>query len=128
MTAHGRLPVPAPATVELLKGLAVHGRCGPGERVTPTGAAIVAALATATGSRPDMTLSRVGSGAGGKDFEDCPNILRAFLGHAVSGSETADEIFVVETNIDDSTPEDSATPWNGYWKRGRWMCSLPRSR
>src|SRR6266568_620560 len=62
-TAHGRLPVPAPATAELLLGLSVHVQCGPGERVTPTGAAIVAALATSSGPRPAMTLSRIGSGA-----------------------------------------------------------------
>jgi uncharacterized protein (TIGR00299 family) protein len=104
-TAHGRLPVPAPATAELLQGLAVHGECGPGERVTPTGAAIVAALATATGPRPAMTLTRIGSGAGGKDFDDCPNILRAFLGTAPERSETADNIIVAETNIDDSPAE-----------------------
>ena len=105
MTAHGRLPVPAPATAELLQGLAVHGQCGPGERVTPTGAAIVAALATSTTTRPAMTLDRIGSGAGGKDFDDCPNILRAFLGRGPGQSETADDILVAETNIDDSTPE-----------------------
>lgn len=104
-TAHGRLPVPAPATAELLRGLAVHDQCGPGERVTPTGAAIVAALATASGTRPAMTLARIGSGAGGKDFEDCPNILRAFLCQDPAGSDTADEIIVAETNIDDTTSE-----------------------
>jgi len=104
-TAHGRLPVPAPATAELLQGLAVHGQCGPGERVTPTGAAIVATLASATGQRPAMTLTRIGSGAGGRDFEDCPNILRAFIGQAAAATETIDEIIVAETNIDDSTAE-----------------------
>ena len=73
--------------------------------MTPTGAAIVAALATACGPRPAMTLARIGSGAGAKDFEDCPNILRAFLGQALPDSKTADDIIVAETNIDDSTPE-----------------------
>lgn len=104
-TAHGRLPVPAPATAELLQGLAVHGECGEGERVTPTGAAIVAALAVGTGRRPAMRLERIGSGAGGKDFHDCPNILRAFLGTAEQGQGSGDEVVVAETNIDDSTPE-----------------------
>jgi uncharacterized protein (DUF111 family) len=52
-----------------------------------------------------MTLTRVGSGAGGKDFEDCPNILRAFLGQVPKKTETIDDIIVVETNIDDSTAE-----------------------
>jgi uncharacterized protein (TIGR00299 family) protein len=104
-TAHGRLPVPAPATAELLQGLAVHGECGQGERVTPTGAAIIAALAAGTGHRPAMRLERIGSGAGGKDFSDCPNILRAFLGTAEQEWCSGDGVVVAETNIDDSTPE-----------------------
>jgi len=104
-TAHGRLPVPAPATAELLKGLAVHGECGNGERVTPTGAAVIAALVSGCGARPTMKVDRIGSGAGGKDFFDCPNILRAFLGTTENTAVTSDEIVVVETNIDDSTAE-----------------------
>jgi hypothetical protein len=102
-TAHGRLPVPAPATVELLQGMAVHGGCGEGERVTPTGAAILAALVTGSGTRPDMTFSRVGSGAGSKDFSDCPNILRAFLGSDEAG--TNEEVREVSCNLDDISPE-----------------------
>ena len=104
-TAHGRLPVPAPATAELLQGLPVHGRCGAGERVTPTGAAIVAALVTGFGKQPEMQLDKLGSGAGGKDFPDCPNILRAFLGRNAEKERSDDEVIVVEANIDDSTPE-----------------------
>jgi uncharacterized protein (TIGR00299 family) protein len=104
-TAHGRLPVPAPATAELLKGLPVHGDCGPGERVTPTGAAIVAALASGFGKLPAMSLEKTGCGAGGKDFPDCPNILRVFLGTTVENSGHDDEVIVGEANIDDSTPE-----------------------
>ena len=102
-TAHGRLPVPAPATSELLRGMALHGDCGEGERVTPTGAAILAALATSPGTRPDMTLARVGSGAGGSDFSDRPNILRAFLGTSAVGG--GDEVREVSCNLDDLTPE-----------------------
>jgi len=102
-TAHGLLPVPAPATVELLRGMVVHGNCGDGERVTPTGAAILAALATGSCSRPEMTLARVGSGAGGRDFSDCPNILRAFLGTSAVGG--GDEVREVSCNLDDVTPE-----------------------
>ena len=104
-TAHGRLPVPAPATAELMRGLPLHGECGPGERVTPTGAAIVAALAGRFGRQPAMLLEKIGCGAGGKEFADCPNILRAFLGSSVGKTEHADEVIVVEANIDDSTPE-----------------------
>ncbi len=102
-TSHGRLPVPAPATVELLKGMALHGGCGEGERVTPTGAAILATLTSGSGTRPDMTLLRTGSGAGSKDFSDCPNILRAFLGTSPDGK--GEEVREVSCNLDDVTPE-----------------------
>lgn len=104
-TAHGRLPVPAPATAELVRGLPLHGECGAGERVTPTGAAIVAALAGGFGTQPPMILEKTGCGAGGKDFADCPNILRAFLGRSGETGASADEVVVLEANIDDSTPE-----------------------
>jgi pyridinium-3,5-bisthiocarboxylic acid mononucleotide nickel chelatase len=102
-TAHGCLPVPAPATAELLRGMAVHGDCCEGERVTPTGAAILAALVTCSGTRPDMTLSRIGSGAGSRDFSDCPNILRVFLGTSIVGG--SEEVREVSCNLDDVTPE-----------------------
>jgi PncC family amidohydrolase len=88
-----------------MKGLPLHGGCGSGERVTPTGAAIVAALACGFGSQPAMLLEKTGCGAGGKDFADCPNILRSFLGKSIEQTDHADEVIVVETNIDDSTPE-----------------------
>ena len=103
-TAHGRLPVPAPATAELLKGLVLHNQCGPGERVTPTGAAILAALAEPCGTMPAMTVIKIGHGAGSKDFSDCPNILRGFLGEA---AEQADQETVLELscNLDDVSPE-----------------------
>jgi len=103
-TAHGRLPGPGPATAELLKGLTVHSQCGSGERVTPTGAAILAALAEPVRQMPQMSISLVGHGAGSKDFADCPNILRGFLGEL---SEQPDHEMVVELscNLDDVTPE-----------------------
>ncbi len=102
-TAHGRLPVPAPATAELLKGIPLHNRCGSGERVTPTGAAIVASLGSFSDPSPAMTFCRIGCGAGSKDFDDCPNLLRAFLG----AGDTVDHDQVVEAccNLDDVTPE-----------------------
>ncbi len=103
--AHGRLPVPAPAVADLLQGVPLHGECGPGERVTPTGAAILTALTSKFGQQPAMLLERVGSGAGGRDFPDCPNILRAFLGQSTTGCERSDDVIVAESNIDDSTPE-----------------------
>jgi pyridinium-3,5-bisthiocarboxylic acid mononucleotide nickel chelatase len=103
-TAHGRLPVPAPATAELIRGMPVHFESGPGERVTPTGAAILAALADGFGHPPVMRVEAVGCGAGTKDFDDCPNILRVVMGKT-EVSFPKDEILVVETHIDDMNPE-----------------------
>lgn len=103
-TAHGRLPVPAPATAELLTGLPVHGDSGPGERVTPTGAAIVATLADGFGMPTGMKIDKIGYGAGGKNFADMPNILRAFVA-TVACEGVNGQVIVVEANIDDSTPE-----------------------
>ncbi|MRR55863.1 MAG: nickel pincer cofactor biosynthesis protein LarC [Deltaproteobacteria bacterium] len=103
-TAHGRLPVPAPATAELLRGLPVHAELGAGERVTPTGAAILAALCSGFGAPPPFTVTEVGSGAGDRDFPDTPNILRIMLGEKTA-SLPGDEIRVMESHIDDMNPE-----------------------
>ncbi|MRR57651.1 MAG: nickel pincer cofactor biosynthesis protein LarC [Deltaproteobacteria bacterium] len=103
-TAHGRLPVPAPATAELLRGMPVHGELGAGERVTPTGAAILAALCSGFGTAPSFTVTDVGNGAGDRDFPDTPNILRVMLGEKQSSLPT-DEIRILETHIDDMNPE-----------------------
>jgi len=78
--AHGLMPIPAPATAYLLEGLATQGVGREGELVTPTGAAIVAALATACGPSPAMTVAGVGYGAGDKQFPEHPNLLRLMLG------------------------------------------------
>lgn len=103
-TAHGRLPVPAPATAELVRGLPVHAGITEGERVTPTGAAIISSLASGTGLPPSFTCRAVGCGAGGRDFADVPNILRVFMGER-SGSLACDEVRVVEAHLDDMNPE-----------------------
>jgi uncharacterized protein (TIGR00299 family) protein len=101
---HGLLPLPAPATAELMKGMSTHGAVGPGERVTPTGAAIVAALADSFGAPPEMKIEKIGTGAGGKDFPDIPNVLRVFCGTSNS-AQGSNRMMVIEANIDDATPE-----------------------
>lgn len=100
-TAHGRLPVPAPATAQLMKGLKVTPDTVPGEWVTPTGAAIVAAL-SGNAQLPEMKITAVGYGAGTKECLSRPNLLRAILGETV---QQADTVMVMETHIDDMNPE-----------------------
>jgi uncharacterized protein (TIGR00299 family) protein len=101
---HGTLPIPAPATVELLRGFSVRLGDGQGELVTPTGAAIVAALAEAGKVPPPMSIESVGYGAGTRDLADRPNLLRAILGNEARPC-VQDEMTIIETNIDDSSPE-----------------------
>ena len=102
--SHGRLPVPAPATLALLAEAGAPIAAGPdpdAELVTPTGAAIVAALARF--ERPAMTVERVGYGAGGRDPEGHPNVLRLWLGRALADRPAT--MLLIETNIDDMNPE-----------------------
>ena len=103
-TQHGPLPVPAPATVELLKAYPVRIGDGEGELVTPTGAAIIAALTTPAAPLPPMRIEAVGYGAGTRTLRDRPNVLRLVLGSAGTACAT-DEMTVLETNIDDASPE-----------------------
>jgi uncharacterized protein (TIGR00299 family) protein len=103
-TCHGRLPVPAPATAELLRGLRAHGELGNGERVTPTGAAILASLSTGFERPPAFAVKGVGCGAGRRDYGDAPNVLRIFLG-ATGPCLEEDEIRALETHLDDCNPE-----------------------
>ena len=100
---HGALPLPGPATLELLKGLPVEWIDLDAETVTPTGAAIVASLGNGFGAAPAMTIERVGYGAGAKEFPGRPNLLRLVVGRDEDGGR--EEMLVVETNIDDMSPE-----------------------
>jgi len=102
-TAHGRLPVPAPATVELLRGVPSYGGPLEAELVTPTGATIVTTAAKEFGLMPPMTIKAIGWGAGHKDLSH-PNMLRVFLGEpAVRPREQ--HLSVIQTNIDNMNPE-----------------------
>lgn len=101
---HGPIPIPAPATLELLKGYPVQIGDGEGELTTPTGAAIVAALATPDERPPSMHIEAVGYGAGTRTLPDRPNVLRLVLGTR-RAEPARDEVVVIETNIDDSSPE-----------------------
>ncbi|MDH4267781.1 MAG: nickel pincer cofactor biosynthesis protein LarC [Deltaproteobacteria bacterium] len=101
---HGRLPLPAPATLEVLKGYPLKNVEVEGELVTPTGAAIVATLSSDVTSFPAMTAEKIGYGMGKKDFPDRPNLLRLVLGEATEAYLT-DRVTILEANIDDMNPE-----------------------
>jgi uncharacterized protein (TIGR00299 family) protein len=104
--AHGILPVPAPATLELVKGIPVYATGIQGELLTPTGAAILTTLAKGFGSLPALTIETSGYGAGMANPE-IPNLLRVVIGHTdadISGCE-ADQVAVLETAIDDMNPQ-----------------------
>ncbi len=104
--AHGTLPVPAPATQELLRGVPIYGRDVDAELVTPTGAAILTTLAEEFGAAPPMQVERVGYGAGSRDLP-LPNLLRVSIGTKTEEAEGYEEdvVAVIETNIDDMNPQ-----------------------
>jgi uncharacterized protein (TIGR00299 family) protein len=103
-TEHGVLPVPAPATADLLIGKPVYARGPAMELTTPTGAAIVATLAQSFGPMPQLRISATGYGAGDRDFAENANVLRVILGEA-GGATEATSVSVIEANIDDMTGE-----------------------
>ncbi len=104
-TAHGVLPVPAPATVLLLKGVPFQGSEIPFELVTPTGAALMAQWADAFGPMPSMTVESVGYGSGTRDVPGRANVLRALVGEAAEALKGGEPILILETDIDDMNPE-----------------------
>ena len=106
--AHGTFPVPAPATVELLKDAPVYSSGIEAELVTPTGAAIAKTLATRFGAFPEMKIEKSAYGAGSRDFPGHPNVLRIVIGEALPalGAKTQSEtISVLEANLDDLNPQ-----------------------
>lgn len=104
--AHGILPVPAPATLELVKGLPVYATAVQGELLTPTGAAILTTLSKGFGPLPELTIENSGYGAGMAN-PDIPNLLRIVIGQADAGLTgcEADQVAVLETAIDDMNPQ-----------------------
>ncbi len=103
-TSHGLLPVPAPATAELLTGIPLYQSTTQFELTTPTGAAIISTLGSSFGSMPPMKIERTAYGAGDRDFPGHPNVLRIMIGDPVAGYDE-DTSVVIETNIDDMNPQ-----------------------
>jgi len=108
---HGSLPVPAPATAELLKDIPIYSSGVEGELVTPTGAAIVSTLASSFGPMPAMKVERIGYGAGEQDFPTHANVARLFVGESVEvaksqpGAAGDELVSVIEANLDDMSPQ-----------------------
>jgi uncharacterized protein (TIGR00299 family) protein len=111
-TEDGTLPVPAPATAEILKKLPVYSNDVFCELTTPTGAAIIKELSSEFGIMPVMGVEKIGLGAGSKNLKDKPNVLRLFIGNSLESTCTPlwergddDKVTVIETNIDDMNPQ-----------------------
>jgi hypothetical protein len=107
-TQHGSLPVPAPATAELLRGAPTYSNGIQRELVTPTGAAIVATMASEFGLQPEMTVAAIGLGAGSAQLAEQPNMLRLFVGEAAARRDDPtleEDILVLEANLDDMSPQ-----------------------
>lgn len=123
-TSHGVLPVPPPAVAEILKEAPVFSAWVEAELVTPTGAAIVAALAGSFTKFPELVYERVGCGAGTREFPDIPNVLRAFYGDA-RAFDPARRAYVVEAAIDDASPSSWPISSNGPSRKALWTPPCP---
>ena len=97
--------MPAPATAELLKGARVYNSGINAELVTPTGAAILRALEVEYAAMPELTVASIGYGAGSRDLKETANVVRITVGEAVGKSDETDVVTVIETAVDDLTPE-----------------------
>ncbi len=106
--AHGRFPLPAPATLEILRGVELELVDESWESITPTGAAIAREFAESFGPMPRMEIEKIGYGIGTRDLKERPNVLRAVLGRAAESAPNdyeTDTIIEIETNLDDLSPE-----------------------
>jgi uncharacterized protein (TIGR00299 family) protein len=103
--AHGTFPVPAPATADLLRGVPTYSAHVQKELATPTGAALLRALEPTFGPQPAMKVEQIGYGAGTRNTEGFPNVLRLSVGEAAEGSSAAQTVTVIETALDDLSPQ-----------------------
>ena len=119
--AHGRFPVPPPAVVELLRDAPTYASDIKGELVTPTGAAIISTLAQSYGPLPAMRVRSAGYGAGKREYEQFPNALRVMIGES-EGDAQSEKLFVVETNLDDVSPQIVGHVMGRAFARGALDC------
>jgi hypothetical protein len=115
--AHGECSIPAPATAELLQGIPLAQSSVAQELTTPTGAAILATLVATFGPLPSMRISRIGCGAGQRDLDEQPNLLRLFLGETLQ-DQSEEQVWIVETNLDDISGELIGYATTRLWEAG----------
>lgn len=102
--AHGRFPVPPPAVAELLRDAPVYATDIVGELLTPTGAAIISTVSEEYGPLPAMRVAATGYGAGGREYQKFPNVLRIIIGETETDA-TNEKLLMIETNLDDVSPQ-----------------------
>ena len=103
--AHGQFPIPPPAVTELLRGVPFYATEIKGELLTPTGAAIITTVCSDYGPIPEMKTETTGYGAGTREYQDFPNVLRVMLGETESTNATDERLWMLETNLDDASPQ-----------------------
>jgi uncharacterized protein (TIGR00299 family) protein len=103
--AHGQFPIPPPAVADLLKGVPFYSTEIKGELLTPTGAAIITTVCTEYGPIPQMTSDATGYGAGTREYQEFPNVLRVLIGETESQDATDERLWMLETNLDDASPQ-----------------------
>jgi uncharacterized protein (TIGR00299 family) protein len=103
--AHGQFPIPPPAVADLLKGVPFYSTEIKGELLTPTGAAIITTVCTEYGPIPQMTTDATGYGAGTREYQEFPNVLRVLIGETESQDATDERLWMLETNLDDASPQ-----------------------
>ncbi|MCA1555762.1 MAG: LarC family nickel insertion protein, partial [Acidobacteria bacterium] len=103
--AHGRFPVPPPAVVELLGDAPIYSTDIKGELVTPTGAAIISTVCAEFGPLPPMRVAATGYGAGTREYKAFPNVLRVMIGETDAAKTESEKLFIIETNLDDTSPQ-----------------------
>ena len=102
---HGRFPVPPPAVTELLKGAPFYSTDIKGELLTPTGAAIITTVCSEFGALPHLKLEQTGYGAGTREYENFPNVLRVMIGETQDEQRNDAHLWMLETNVDDMSPQ-----------------------
>ncbi|MEO8042530.1 MAG: nickel pincer cofactor biosynthesis protein LarC, partial [Acidobacteriota bacterium] len=122
--AHGKFPVPPPAVIELLNGVPFYSTEIQGELATPTGVAIITTVCTEFGGGSEMTSDRVGYGAGTREYDNFPNVLRMIVGEteAAKTRKITDRLVLLETNIDDLSPQVLGFVMERAFERGALDC------